>query len=63
MLVAFESTTDDPAQLLAAFTLFSDLNILTVQDIKADLLNLANTVASAIMSIFIIMGLFSIMAG
>ena len=63
VLVAFESTTDDPAQLLAAFTLFSDLNILTVQDIKADLLNLANTVGSAVMSIFIIMGLFSIMAG
>ena len=63
VLVAFESTTDDPAQLLAAFTLFSDLNILTVQDIKADLLDIANTVASAIMSIFIIMGLFSIMAG
>ena len=63
VLVAFESTTEDPAQLLAAFTLFSDLNILTVQDIKADLLNIANTVASAIMSIFIIMGLFSIMAG
>ena len=63
VLVAFESTTDDPSQLIAAFTLFSDLNILTVQDIKADLLNLANTVASAIMSIFIIMGLFSIMAG
>ena len=63
VLVAFESTTEDPAQLLAAFTLFSELNILTVQDIKADLLNLANTVASAIMSIFIIMGLFSIMAG
>ena len=63
VLVAFESTTEDPAQLLAAFTLFNDLNILTVQDIKADLLNIANTVASAIMSIFIIMGLFSIMAG
>ena len=63
VLVAFESTTDDPAQLLAAFTLFSDLNILTVQDIKADLLDFANTLASGIMSIFIIMGLFSIMAG
>ena len=63
VLIAFESTTDDPAQLLAAFNLFSDLNILTVQDVKADLLNIANTVASAIMSIFIIMGLFSIMAG
>ena len=57
VLVAFESTTDDPAQLLAAFTLFSDLNILTVQDIKADLLNLASTLASGIMSIFIIFGL------
>ena len=63
VLVAFESTTEDPAQLIAAFTLFSDLNILTVQDIKADLLNLANTIASGIMSIFIIFGLFSIMAG
>ena len=62
-LIAFESTTEDPAQLLAAFTLFSELKILTVQDIKADLLNLASTLASAIMSIFIIMGLFSIMAG
>ena len=63
VLIAFESTTDDPAQLFAAFTLFSDLNILTVQDIKADLLNLASTLASGIMSIFIIFGLFSIMAG
>ena len=63
LLIAFESTTDDPAQLFAAFTLFSDLNILTVQDIKADLLNLASTLASGIMSIFIIFGLFSIMAG
>ena len=62
-LVAFESTTDDPTQLLAAFTLFSELKILTVQDIKADLLNLASTLASGIMSIFIIFGLFSIMAG
>ena len=63
LLTAFESTTDDPAQLFAAFTLFSELNILTVQDIKADLLNLASTLASGIMSIFIIFGLFSIMAG
>ena len=63
VLVAFESTTDDPSQLLAVFTLFSDLNILTVQDIKADRLNFANILASGIMSIFIIMGLFSIMAG
>ena len=28
-LIAFESTTEDPAQLLAAFTLFSELKILT----------------------------------
>ncbi len=63
LLVAFESTTDDYELLLSAFTLFSELNILSVQDVKADLLNFANTIASGIMSIFIIFGLFSIMAG
>ena len=62
-LIALESSTDDPAQLLSAFTQLNELQILTVQDIKADLLNLASIVASGIMSIFVIFGLFSMMAG
>ncbi len=63
VLVAFESETDDPETLLTAFTLFSELRVLTVQDVKSDLLDVANVVASGIMSIFVIFGLFSIMAG
>ena len=62
-LIALENTTDDPKQLFTAFSLFRNLKVLSVQDIKADLLDLANTLASGIMSIFIIMGLFSMMAG
>ena len=62
-LIALEETTDDPMQAFAAFGLLGDLKTLTVQDIKADLLDLATTIASGILSIFIIMGLFSMMAG
>ena len=62
-LIALEETTDDPALVFAAFGLFSDLKTLTVQDIKSDLLDFATTIASGILSIFIIMGLFSMMAG
>ncbi len=62
-LVALEKAADDPAELLTAFGLLNDLKVLTVQDIKSDLLDFANTIASGIMSIFIIMGLFSMMAG
>ncbi len=63
LLLSFEASTDDPQRLFAAFTLFNDLKILSVQDIKADLLSIANLAASGIMSIFIIFGLFSMMAG
>ena len=62
-LVALEQSTSDPAVLFEAFGLISDLKVLTVQDIKSDLIDLADTLASGILSIFIIMGLFSIMAG
>ena len=62
-LIALEETTNDPAQVFAAFALFSDLKTLNVQDIKSDLLDFATTIASGILSIFIIMGLFSMMAG
>ena len=62
-LIALEETTGDPAQVFAAFALFGDLKTLTVQDIKSDLLDFATAIASGIMSIFIIMGLFSMMAG
>ena len=62
-LIALEETTADPAQVFAAFGLFGELKTLTVQDIKSDLLDLATTIASGILSIFIIMGLFSMMAG
>ena len=62
-LIALEETTNDPAQVFAAFGLFSDLKTLSVQDIKSDLLDFATTIASGILSIFIIMGLFSMMAG
>ena len=63
LLLSFEANTDDPQQMFAAFILFNELKILSVQDIKADLLDLANNAASGIMSIFIIFGLFSMMAG
>ena len=53
----------DPEFLPLLFPRFTSLRVLTVQDIKADLLDFANTIASAIMSIFIIFGLFSIIAG
>ena len=62
-LIALEETTDDPTQVFAAFGLLADLKVLSVQDIKADLLDFASTIASGILSIFIIMGLFSMMAG
>ena len=62
-LIALEETTANPAQVFAAFGLFGELKTLTVQDIKSDLLDLATTIASGILSIFIIMGLFSMMAG
>ena len=62
-LIALEETTNDPTQVFGAFALLGDLKTLTVQDIKSDLLDLATTIASAILSIFIIMGLFSMMAG
>ncbi len=62
-LIALEETTNDPALVFAAFGLFGDLKTLTVQDIKSDLLDFATTLASGILSIFIIMGLFSMMAG
>ena len=62
-MIAFEETTSDPAQVFMTFALLGDLKTLTVQDIKSDLLDLASTIASAILSIFIIMGLFSMMAG
>lgn len=62
-MIALEQTTNDPAQVFAAFGLFGDLRTLTVQDVKSDLLDLATTIASGILSIFIIMGLFSMMAG
>ena len=62
-LIALEQTTDDPSQVFAAFGLLGDLKTLTVQDIKSDLLDFASTIASGILSIFIIMGLFSMMAG
>ena len=63
LLLSFEANTDDPQQMFAAFMLFNELKILSVQDIKADLLDVANLAASGIMSIFIIFGLFSMMAG
>ncbi|HAL49636.1 MAG: FtsX-like permease family protein [SAR202 cluster bacterium] len=53
----------DPEFLAQLFLRFASLRVLTVQDIKADLLDLANMIASAIMSIFIIFGLFSMIAG
>ena len=62
-LIALEETTSDPAQVFAAFGLFSDLKTLNVLDIKADLLDFATAIASGILSVFIIMGLFSMMAG
>ena len=62
-LIALEETTDDPTQVFTAFALLGDLKTLTVQDIKSDLLDFATTIASGILSIFIIMGLFSMMAG
>ena len=62
-LIALEETTNDPGLVFAAFGLFGDLKTLTVQDIKSDLLDFASTLASGILSIFIIMGLFSMMAG
>ncbi len=62
-LIALEQTTNDPVQVFAAFGLFGDLKTLSVQDIKSDLLDLATTIASGILSVFIIMGLFSMMAG
>ena len=63
VLIALEETTGDPAQVLAAFGLFGDLRTLAVQDIKSDLLDLATTIASGTLALFIIMGLFSMMAG
>ncbi len=63
LLLSFESVNSDPQRIFSAFTLFNELKILSVQDIKADLLDLANNAASGIMSIFIIFGLFSMMAG
>ncbi|MCH8310184.1 MAG: FtsX-like permease family protein, partial [Chloroflexi bacterium] len=62
VLLAVESLGDDTI-LAGVFERFLRLRILTVQDVKADLLDLANTIASALMSIFIIFGLFSMMAG
>ena len=63
LLLSFENVTDNPLEMLAVLKLFDDLRILSVLDIKADLLDLADTAASGIMSIFIIFGLFSMMAG
>ena len=47
-LIALEETTDDPTQVFAAFGLLADLKVLSVQDIKADLLDFASTIASGI---------------
>ncbi|MFP6568274.1 MAG: FtsX-like permease family protein [Dehalococcoidia bacterium] len=62
VLLAVESL-DDEARFTGIFERFLRLRILTVQDIKADLLELSATIASGIMSIFIVFGLFSMMAG
>jgi putative ABC transport system permease protein len=62
LLLAVESL-DDEEKFAGIFERFLRLRILTVQDIKADLLDLANNIASGIMSIFIVFGLFSMMAG
>ena len=62
-LIALEQTSDNPSDAFAAFGLLVDLNILSVQDIKADLTDLASDIATGILSIFIIMGTFSMMAG
>ena len=62
VLLAVESLDDDTI-LAGVFQRFLRLRILTVQDVKADLLDLANNIASAMMSIFIIFGLFSMLAG
>ena len=62
LMLAVERTKGRQAAF-QAFGLFSQLNSLTVQPIKKQLLELADEVSTAITSVFVIFGSFSVIAG
>ena len=62
LLLAVEQTKGQQAAF-QAFGLFTQLNSLTVQPIKKQLLELADQVSAAITSVFVIFGSFSVIAG